>query len=413
MFHPRIIDSIKEGYCFSFLKKDILSGLTVAIVAIPLSIAFAIASGATPIIGIYTTIIGSLVSLFGGSKYNISGPAGAFIGIIYTTITHFGYNGLLISTFLAGLFIMCFASLKLGRLMKYIPNCIIIGFSVGLGFDILSGQIPDFLGLTAHGGENFIKKILICFKNINQFRLESALLGIITIISTITIRKIKPSLPSFLIAIIITTIIAKSLNIHSETIESRFGIMHLEIPDFHKTILHEVEHPLHILCYLSSALTISILASVEALLAAMIADKMTNDYHRPNTELFSLGIANCVSAIFGCIPIAGTTARTIVNVSSGAKSPLSGVFHGVFLIILMVIFAELISSVNMSTIAGILIIVATDMMSWKKVINICKTNKKFDAIMMFLTCINVLLFGIVIAIIVNTLFYNIYKNLRK
>ncbi len=413
MFHPRLLDIVKEGYCFAYFRKDLLAGLTVAIVAIPLSIAFAIASGATPIVGIYTAVIGSLVSFFGGSKYNISGPAGAFIGIIYTTIAHFGYNGLLISTFLAGLFIMFFAVLKLGKLMKYIPNCIIIGFSFGLGVDIFSGQISDFLGLTVHGGETFTKKILICFQNLDQLRYNDVILGFIAIFTAVVVRKIKPSLPAFLIAIIVSSMFAKIFNFHSETIESRFGIMHLTMPSFHESILHEIEHPFYILHYIPNALSISILASIEALLAAIIADKMTNEYHRPNTELFSLGIANCLSALFGCIPIAGTTARTIVNVKSGSKSPLSGIFHGIFLIILMAIFAEIISNVNMSTIAGILIVVATDMMSFKKIVNVCKTSNKFDIIIMFFTCISVLLFGLVMAIIINTICYNAYIKILR
>ena len=413
MFHPRIIDTIREGYSFEFLKKDFLSGLTVAVVAVPLSIAFAIASGATPIIGILTAIIGGLlVSLFGGSKFNISGPAGAFIGVIYITIAHYGYNGMLISTFIAGLFIMLFAMLKLGKLVKLIPNCIIIGFSIGLGIDILSGQMADFLGLQVHGGENFAKKITICTQNIKQFQIPSIITGTITIITTIIVRKIKKSLPSFLIAICFACVISKIFGLQSETINNRFGVMHLLLPEFHQSIIDEVEHPSHIFQYIPSALTIAILSSVEALLAATIADKMTGGYHRPNTEMFSLGFANCVSALFGCIPIAGTTARTIVNVSSGAKSPFSGVFHGLFLIILMAVFANLIGEIHMSVIAGILIVVATDMMSIKKAINLIKTSAKFDVIIMLLTAIFVLTNGIVFAIIVNTTFYRVMKKLQ-
>lgn len=414
MFHPKIIDLRREGYCLNFLRKDLFSGLTVAIVAIPLSIAFAIASGATPIVGITTAIIGGLiVSLFGGSKYNISGPAGAFIGIIYSTIAHYGYNGLLIATFLAGITIMCFAIFKFGRFVKYIPNCIIVGFSVGLGIDIFSGQIADFLGLSAHGGENFIGKIIICTEHLNQTHLSSVILGTITIICTLVTRKIKPSLPAFLFAIIISCIILKIFNLEVETIESKFGVMHITLPEFHESIIHNIEHPISIFRYIPSALTIAFLASVEALLAATIADKMTGETHRPNTELFSLGIANCISALFGCIPIAGTTARTIVNVRSGAKSPISGIFHGIFLIILIAIFAELISSVSIPTIAGILIVVSIDMMSWKKVLNIYHSNKKIDIFALFFTAICVLLFGIVVAIMLNTLIYYLIKNLIK
>jgi len=408
MLCPIIVKTFKEGYKLSYFKRDFFSGLTVAIVAIPLSIAFAIASGATPIVGIFTAIIGGIfVSLFGGSKYNISGPAGAFIGVIYGIIAHYGYNGLIISTFIAGLCIIIFSILKLGKFIKHIPNCIIIGFSLGLGIDILSGQLADFLGLNTHGGENFIKKISICLQHIDEVNFQSLTLGLLSIIIVFIIRKVKPKLPSFLIAIIINCIVAQIFNFQIETINSRFGTMHLTIPQIHKDIFEEIEHPLNLIQYIPSSISIAILASIEALLAATIADKMTNSKHYPNTELFSLGIANCISAIFGCLPIAGTTARTIVNAKSGAKSSLSGVFHGIFLIILMAIFAEIISCVNMPTIAGILFIVSIDMMSFKKIQTTIKSKDKIEIFMLFFTAICVILFGIVMSIIVNTILYQI------
>ncbi len=411
LFHPRIIDTIREGYTFPFFRKDLFSGLTVAIVAIPLSIAFSIASGSTPMIGILTAIIGGLiVSFFGGSKYNISGPAGAFIGVIFSTIEHFSYNGLLISTFLAGIFLMIFGTLKLGRAIKKIPHCIVIGFGVGLGIDIFSGQLVDFFGITTHGGVCFIARIANFINHFNQSNLDSFVLGVITIICVLAIRYVKDSLPAFLIAIIISCVIAKAFGFHVETIFSRFGEMNLSFPKIQQNVLEEIEHPLHFLPYIGASLTIAILAGIEALLAATIADKMNGGYHRPNTELFALGIANCVSAIFGCLPIAGTTARTIVNVKSGAKSPIAGVFHGVFLIILTAIFGCLISGIGMPAIAGILIVVSIDMMSFKKVIAIFKTKQHFDIFMMLFTIFCVLSFGIVVAIIANTIVWNICEK---
>ena len=413
MFHPRIIDITKEGYSSCALRKDLLSGLTVAIVAIPLSIAFAIASGTTPVIGIFTAIIGGLiVSLFGGSKYNISGPAGAFIGVIYLTIAHYGYGGLLVSTFLAGVIIMCFATLKLGSLIKKIPNCVIIGFSLGLGIDILSGQLADFLGLQIHGGENFATKITICWHHLMQYKIHSVAIGCLTILITIITRHINKSLPAFLIAIIVSYLSVKFLGLQIDTIESRFGGIHLSLPEFHTTIISQLEHPMHIFYLLPTAFTISFLASIEALLAATIADKMTGEYHRPNTELFSLGIANCISALFGCIPIAGTTARTIVNVNSGAKSSFAGVFHGIFLIILTVLLSGFISGIGMPVIAGILIVVAIDMMSWKKIVNIIQAKDKLQIFIITTTAACVITYGIVAAIMINTLLYHSIKSTR-
>ena len=390
--------------------------------AIPLSIAFAIASGSTPIIGIYTAIIGGIVvSLIGGSKYNISGPAGAFICVIYNIIAHYGYNGLLISTFIAGLFLILFSIFKFGKYIKFIPNCIIIGFGLGLGFDILICQVPDLLGLQIHSGESFFTKIKIYLQHLNEFKISSFTLSCITIISVYLVRKIcnktNKNFPVFLIAIIISCILAILFGIKTETINSKFGTIHIDFPEFHKTILEEIEHPLHLFQFLTSSVSIAILSGIEALLSATIADKMKNTTHKPNNELFALGIANCISALFGCLPIAGTTARTIVNVKSGAKSSISGIFHGVFIIILIMLFANLISDVSMSIIAGVLLVVAVDMMSWKKVLNICKIHKsifeKFDIFMLFLTAICVLLFGIVVAIIVNTIFYNISTKMMN
>ena len=412
-FRPAIFDTFKGEYHLSFLKRDFFSGLTVAIVAIPLSIAFAIASGATPIVGIFTAIIGGLVvSFLGGSKYNISGPAGAFIGVIYGIIANYGYSGLIISTFIAGLLIILFSILNCGKLIKYIPNCVIIGFGIGLGIDIMSGQIADFLGIHIHGCENFIKKISACMENINQTNFSSLFLGTLTIILVAIIRKIRPSLPVFLIAIIISCIVSQIFHFQVETISSRFGTMHLAIPDINKEIFEEFTHPFHLLQFFFPSLAIAILASIEALLAATIADKMRNDTHNSNTELFSLGIGNCISALFGCLPIAGTTARTIVNAKSGAKSSLAGVFHAVFLIVLMALFAEIISTVNMPTIAGILFVVSFDMIAYKKVIAVCKNEDKISICIMLFTAICVLVFGIVFAIIFNTIIYQIIRILR-
>ena len=369
-------------------------------------------------VGILTAIIGGLiVSFFGGSKYNISGPAGAFIGVIFTTIEHFSYKGLLISTFMAGLFLMFFGMCKLGKAVKRIPHCIVIGFGVGLGIDIFSGQIADFFGISTHEGINFITRIVSFFYHLSQVNFESLALGVITIICILLIRSIKDSLPAFLIAIIVSCFIATIFDFRIETIQSRFGVMHLGLPEIQQNVLEEIEHPLHLLPYIGSALTIAILAGIEALLAATIADKMNGGYHRPNTELFALGMANCISSVFGCLPIAGTTARTIVNVKSGAKSPIAGVFHGLFLIILTAIFAGLISKIGMSAIAGVLIVVAVDMMSWKKVVAIIQSKRYVEIFMMFFTIFCVLVLGIVIAIIANTIVWNLcgkcYSKVRN
>ena len=416
MAYPALIKCLKNGYSFSFLKRDLLSGITVAIVAIPLSIAFAIASGATPTTGLFTAIIGGfIVSAFGGSKFNISGPAGAFIGVIFSIISIHGYSGLLISTFLAGIFLFLMSIFKLGRFIAKIPNVVVIGFSLGLGIDIFSGQIPDFLGFHCQGIPVFIKKWIAYFQHIKDINLSSFIIGTITIISALIVRKKFSKLPAFLIAILISSIITEIFDIKVETIYSRFGYIHIEIPEIQWNILEEVEHPTHLLQYIFPSLTIALLAGIEALLAATIADKMTNTTHNSNIELFGQSIANLSLPLLGCLPVAGTTARTIVNVKSGAKSPIAGMSHSIFILIFVMIFSNLISQINMPTIAGILIIVATDMMSFKKVKNVIKNDTKINITILFLTAILVPTIGIVYSILINTcLFYfnqRYYKNL--
>lgn len=416
MFQPVIIECLKKGYSFSFFKKDILSGLTVAVVAIPLSIAFAIASGATPIVGLFTAIIGGfIVSLFGGSKYNISGPAGAFIGVIFGVIAHYGYNGLLISNFMAGIFLILFALLKLGKFVKKIPNIVITGFSLGLGLDIFSGQIPDFFGFRYYGQHAFLTRWCSYFSLFKDTHVANIFIGFLTLTTIIILKIRKPKWPIFLIAITISTIISQIFSLNIETLYSRFGAIQLTLPEFHYTILDEIEHPLHLFQYTIPALTIAFLAGIEALLSATIADKIANTTHRPNTELFSQGIANLVLPLFGCLPVAGTTARTIVNVNSGAKTPISGVLHSIFILIFLAIFAKLIVKINMPTIASILLAVAVNMMSIKKIISILKHNIWIEKIIVLSTAVCVITNGIVFAILSNSIAYHIlttYYNKR-
>ena len=414
MFRPILFECLKQGYSFSFFKRDVLSGLTVAVVAIPLSIAFAIASGATPTIGLFTAIIGGfIVSFLGGSKYNISGPAGAFIGVIFGVIAHYGYNGLLISNFMAGIFLILFAIFKLGKFVKKIPNVVITGFSLGLGLDIFSGQVPDFFGFKYYGSHAFLTRWHSYFELFKNIHFTSFAIGSLTLITAMILKIKKPKWPAFLIAIIISTIISQLLSLNIETLYSRFGAINLTLPEFHHSILDEIEHPTHLFQYIIPALTIAFLAGIEALLSATIADKIASSKHKSNTELFGQGIANLVLPLFGCLPVAGTTARTIVNVNSGAKSPISGMLHSVFILVFLAIFAKLIVKINMPTIAGILFIVAINMMSVKKIISILKHNIWIEKIIVLSTAICVITNGIVVAIFANSIAYYILLKLNN
>ena len=408
MNFPILVDCIRNGYSFSFFKRDLLSGLTVSIVAIPLSIAFAIASGATPTTGLFTAIIGGfIVSLCGGSLYNISGPAGAFICVIFNIIAHHGYNGLLISTFIAGIFLIIFSLIRAGKIISKIPNIVVIGFSLGLGIDIFSGQIPDFFGFKYYGDHDFIPKWKAYINSIKSIDIQSLFISSFTIFVTIFVRKKNSKLPAFLIAIIASGILVKVFGFNIDTIYSRFGYIKIGLPEIHYSILEEVDHPLHLIQYIIPSMTIALLAGIEALLAATIADNMTKTKHKSNNELFAQGIANIVLSLFGCLPVAGTTARTIVNVKSGAKTPFAGMFHSIFILLFLMMFSSLISKINMATIAGILFVVAFDMMSLNKVKQIFLQHNLFDKMMIISTAICVLFLNIVSAILLNTILYYI------
>ena len=240
-------------------------------------------------------------------------------------------------------------------------------------------------------------------------------IGFLTLTTAIIVKIKKPKWPAFLIAIVISTIISQLFNLNIETLYSRFGTIQLTLPEFHSTILDEIEYPSHLLQYIIPALTIAFLAGIEALLSATIADKIANASHKQNTELFGQGIANLVLPLFGCLPVAGTTARTIVNVNSGAKTPISGMLHSIFILIFLAIFAKMIVKINMSTIASILFVVAINMMSIKKIISILRYNIWIEKIIVISTAICVITNGIVLAIFANSIAYHIlifYYNKR-
>ena len=414
MQFPILFDCLKNGYSFSSFRRDVLSGLTVAIVAVPLSIAFAIASGATPKIGLFTAILGGFtVSFLGGSKYNISGPAGAFICVIFNVIAHYGYNGLLISTFMAGIFLLLFSILRLGKFVAKIPDIVVIGFSLGLGFDILSCQIPDFFGFQYHGSRDFFSKWKGYIENIDNIDIKSVFIASLTFVLAKFITIKKPKLPAFLIAIVISSLITQIFGIKIETIESRFGFIQVAIPSANISMLNEIKNIQHIPQYIVPALTIALLAGIEALLSATIADKIAHSSHRSNTELLAQGIANMTLPIFGCLPVAGTTARTIVNVNSGAKTPIAGMSHSLFILIFLALFSNLLVKINIPAIAGILFLVSVNMMSFRKIVDIFEHGKNFDKLLIISTAICVLLLGIVWAILLNSIIYYLVVAVKK
>jgi sulfate permease, SulP family len=358
-FTPKLVSVLKNGYSYATLRSDALAGLTVAIVALPLAMALGIASGATPEQGIITAIIaGFLISLLGGSRVQIGGPTGAFVVIIFSIIAQHGYGGLLLATFLAGLILVAAGYLGLGKLIKFIPQPVITGFTMGIAVIIASTQIKDFFGLRIdQAGSDFFEKwsgYLHAFANMDY---AATSIGILTVVAIVVIKKFSLRLPSYLIAVVLASAAAAVLNWDVDTIGSRFpaisaGIPFPKLPEFS---LYKVQQ------VLPSAFIIAFLAGVEALLSAVVADGMTGYKHRSNQELIAQGIANCSSALFGGVPATGAIARTATNITAGGKTPIAGIFHAVFLLLFILFAADSMKVVPMPALAAILFFVAWQM----------------------------------------------------
>ncbi len=359
-FVPKLWTCIKEGYTRQLVINDLLAGIIVGIVALPLAIAFAIASGVKPEQGLYTAIVaGFLISLFSGSRVQIGGPTGAFIVIVYDIVQRHGYDGLAIATLMAGVLLIFMGIARLGSIIKYIPYPVTVGFTSGIALIIFSGQIPQFLGLKlANVPSEFIGKLEVCLLHIRETSITSVLLAVITILIILYWPRVTHRIPGSLVAIILTTVAVQLLNLPVETIGSRFGAVPSGLPLPHLPAIPGWEQ----LRQLSSpALTIAILAGIESLLSAVVADGMTERRHRSNMELIAQGIANLASPLFGGIPATGAIARTATNIKNGGRSPLAGMTHAVTLLLILLFFGKWASLIPMATLAGILIIVAWNM----------------------------------------------------
>lgn len=358
-FTPKLLTVLREGYSRNDLRHDAFAGLTVAIVALPLSLALAIASGATPDKGLVTAIVaGFLISMFGGSRVQIGGPTGAFVVVVFNVIAQHGYDGLLLATALAGLMLIAAGLARLGTWVKYIPQPVITGFTAGVALVIFSSQIRDLLGLTmGRIPADFIEKwdaYAHALPSVNYASISIAA-GALAII--ILLRRYAPKQPGFLIAVIAATVVAHLLGLDVATIGSRFGDLPSALPAPHVPDIgwNQVK------AVLPSAFTIAFLAGVESLLSAVIADGMTGRRHRSNCELIAQGIANFASTLFGGLPATGALARTATNVRSGARSPIAGMLHAVFLLVFMLALGPLIKLIPLASLAAVLVIVAWNM----------------------------------------------------
>lgn len=386
---------VMKNYSLALFKKDLFAGITVGIVAVPLALAFAIASGATPSQGIFTAVIaGFFISFLGGSRYQVGGPTGAFVIIIYGIIAQHGYDGLLIATIMAGIILIFLGIARVGSFIKFIPYPVTTGFTAGIGVVIFSSQIKDFLGLTyKETSPEFIDKWISIFSNLSTINISSAAIGIGTVVIILIIRKMSTNIPSHVVAIVISTAVCFFLGLNAETIGDRFGTINAVFPSF--TVPEVTIDKIRAL--FPAAITIALLAGIESLLSAVVADGMTGSHHKSNTELVGQGVANILSGFFGCIPATGAIARTATNVRAGGVTPLSGMIHAVFLCLFILFFSFLIEIIPMAALAGVLLVVSVDMMGIKNMANLLSSPKS-DVVVLLTTFILTIIIDLTAAV---------------
>lgn len=394
LFEPKLFTLLKSGISKDQLVADIFAGIVVGIVALPLSIAFAVASGVSPEKGLITAIIaGFLISLLGGSRVQIGGPTGAFIVILYAIVQKYGAEGLIISTIMSGLILIAFGLLRLGTLLKYFPHPLIVGFTSGIAVVIFSTQIKDALGLEIEKlPSEFFEKWVIYFSNIASTNIYALAITVATILITLYSRKVITKIPGSFIAIISITTIVQITNIPVTTIETFFG----EIPNTFSFSLPNFEIK-DLYVYIAPALTIALLGGVESLLSAVVADGMISSKHRSNTELIAQGIANVVTPFFGGIPATGAIARTATNVKNGGRTPIAGIVHSLTLLLIMLVFASYAKLIPMACLAGILIVVSYNMSEWRSFVSILR-GSHFDIIVLLSTFLLTVFIDLTVAI---------------
>ncbi len=398
-FEPKLFTTLK-GYTGKNVVSDLIAGLIVAIIALPLSIALAIASGASPETGLYTAIIaGFVISMLGGSKINISGPTAAFATIVAGIIATQGMDGLIIATIMAGLMLIIMGLCRVGSLIKFIPHTITVGFTGGIAVTLVIGQLKDFLGLTYPAGINAIetpKKLALVFEHISSINLWTVLVGAVGLAILIFWPKISKKIPGSLIAVLIGAAIVSIFSMSVNTIGKLYTISS-SLPQFSFPTLDGGK----IVALIPSAFTIALLAGIESLLSCVVSDKMINDKHNSNTELIAQGVGNICVGFFGGIPATGAIARTAANVRNGGRSPLSGMTHAVVLLLVLVVLMPYAALIPMPIIAAILFIVAYNMSEWREFVHIIKQKKWEDILVLVVTFLLTVIFDLVKAIAVG------------
>lgn len=399
IFKPELISSLK-GYNSAQLGKDLISGVIVAIIALPLSIALALASGVTPEQGLYTAIVaGFVISMLGGSRVQIAGPTAAFATIVAGIVAENGFSGLVLATLIAGILLILMGVFKLGSLIKFIPYTITTGFTTGIAVTLIIGQIKDFLGLTfVNSPIETMEKVEEVVHQFHTFNYEALIIGAVSLAVLIIFPKFIKKIPPSIFAIIISAVLVKVFDMNVNTIGSLYTISSaLPVPSIPEFSFDTVK------AIIPDAFTIAVLAAVESLLSCVVADGMTGNRHNSNTELIAQGAGNIASALFGGIPATGAIARTAANIKNGGKTPVAGMVHAIVLLLVLVVLMPYAALIPMPTIAAILFVVAYNMSEWREFVAIVKKAPKSDTLVLLVTFVLTVVFDLVVAIIVGVI----------
>ena len=397
IFKPKLVTSLK-GYSGAQFGKDLTSGIIVAIIALPLSIALALASGVTPEQGLYTAIIaGFVISALGGSRVQIAGPTAAFATIVAGIVAKNGFSGLVLATLIAGILLVLMGVFKLGSLIKFIPYTITTGFTTGIAVTLIIGQIKDFLGLTFEKSPiETVEKVEEIVHQMHTFNYEALIIGAVSLAVLIIFPRFIKKIPPSIFAIVISAALVKVFDMNVNTIGSLYEISSdLPMPSIPEFSFETVK------AIMPDAFTIAVLAAVESLLSCVVADGMTGSRHNSNTELIAQGAGNIASALFGGIPATGAIARTAANIKNGGRTPVAGMVHAVVLLLVLVLLMPLAGYIPMPTIAAILFVVAYNMSEWREFVSIIKKSPKSDTLILLVTFVLTIAFDLVVAIIVG------------
>jgi len=393
---PKLVHTLK-GYTKEQFMKDLTAGVIVAIIALPLSIALALASGVKPEQGLYTAIVaGLIISLLGGSRVQIAGPTAAFATIVAGIVAKSGMDGLMIATIMAGLMLVMMGVFRLGSLIKYIPFTITIGFTAGIALNILVGQVKDFLGITYLSGLETIEtvdKVRAIILSFGTFNLQALVVGLAALAVLILWPRVNKKIPASLIAVLVGILMVKGIGMHVNTIGDLYTISG-GLPKFTLPALSFGK----IAAMFPDAITIALLAAIESLLSCVVADGMINSHHNSNMELIAQGLGNIGSVLFGGIPATGAIARTAANIKNGGRTPVAGIVHAVVLMLILLVFMPYAALIPMPVIAAILFVVAYNMSGWRTFTKLCKIAPKSDIIVLLTTFVLTVVFDLVVAI---------------